>query len=141
MPVDYSKYPKNWLTEIRPRILKRDENHCKFCGIKNHEWVIRGRLGDVEAFQDEDGIIYDAETSKIIGESYVGDIAVAGSHWVKVVLTVAHLNHDITDNRDENLAALCQRCHNRHDAQHRKVSRKEAIERKKGLMSLFGSTI
>lgn len=28
-----------------------------------------------------------------------------------VVLTVAHLNHDTTDNREENLKALCQRCH------------------------------
>jgi len=28
-----------------------------------------------------------------------------------VVLSVAHLNHDILDNRDENLKALCQCCH------------------------------
>lgn len=34
----------------------------------------------------------------------------------KVVLTVAHLNHDPRDCRDENLRALCQRCHNRYDA-------------------------
>jgi hypothetical protein len=30
-------------------------------------------------------------------------------------LSVAHLNHDPTDNRDENLRALCQICHLRHD--------------------------
>lgn len=29
----------------------------------------------------------------------------------KIVLTIAHLNHDITDNRPENLRALCQKCH------------------------------
>ena len=35
----------------------------------------------------------------------------------KVVLTVAHvLNDDPADVRPANLAALCQRCHNRHDA-------------------------
>ena len=28
-----------------------------------------------------------------------------------VVLTTAHLNHDPSDNRPENLAVLCQRCH------------------------------
>ena len=33
-----------------------------------------------------------------------------------VVLTVAHLNHDVADNSDENLAALCQRCHLTYDA-------------------------
>ncbi len=35
-----------------------------------------------------------------------------------VVLTTAHVNHDTTDNSDANLAALCQRCHLRHDAQY-----------------------
>ena len=40
----------------------------------------------------------------------------------KVVLTVAH----VWDHRPEaasllNLAALCQRCHNRHDAKHRRA--------------------
>lgn len=33
----------------------------------------------------------------------------------KVVLTVAHLNHDTTDNRDENLMAMCQLHHLRYD--------------------------
>lgn len=33
----------------------------------------------------------------------------------KVVLTVAHLDHNKTNNRFSNLAALCQRCHLRHD--------------------------
>ena len=35
----------------------------------------------------------------------------------KVVLTVAHLDHDPSHCGDKiNLAALCQRCHNRYDA-------------------------
>ena len=29
----------------------------------------------------------------------------------KVILTTEHLNHDPTDNRPENLKAMCQRCH------------------------------
>lgn len=36
----------------------------------------------------------------------------------RVVLTVAHLDHDTTNNSDENLAALCQRCHLTYDAAH-----------------------
>ena len=42
----------------------------------------------------------------------------------KVILTTAHLNHNITDDRDENLAALCQKCHFRHDLQDNIVRRK-----------------
>jgi len=34
----------------------------------------------------------------------------------RVVLTVAHLDHDTTNNTDDNLAALCQRCHLTYDA-------------------------
>ena len=33
----------------------------------------------------------------------------------RVVLTVAHLDRDRTNNRFDNLAALCQRCHLNHD--------------------------
>jgi len=42
----------------------------------------------------------------------------------RVVLTTAHLNHDPSDNRDENLKALCQACHNRYDAAKRTQNRK-----------------
>jgi len=35
-----------------------------------------------------------------------------------VVLTVAHLDHDPQNCSDENLRALCQRCHLRYDADH-----------------------
>lgn len=34
----------------------------------------------------------------------------------KVVLTVAHLNHDPTDRNEDDMAAMCQRCHLTYDA-------------------------
>jgi len=34
----------------------------------------------------------------------------------RVMLTVAHLDHDTTNNDPGNLRALCQRCHLTHDA-------------------------
>jgi glutamine amidotransferase-like uncharacterized protein len=36
----------------------------------------------------------------------------------KVVLTVAHLNHEPSDCREVNLRAYCQRCHLRYDNEH-----------------------
>lgn len=39
----------------------------------------------------------------------------------QVVLTVAHLNHRPEDCREENLRALCQRCHNRYDGPMRRA--------------------
>jgi 5-methylcytosine-specific restriction endonuclease McrA len=35
---------------------------------------------------------------------------------IRIVLTIAHLDHDTTNNEMSNLAALCQRCHLRYDA-------------------------
>lgn len=43
----------------------------------------------------------------------------------KVVLTVAHILNDAPEDvRPQNLAALCQRCHNRHDAKSRANGRR-----------------
>lgn len=41
----------------------------------------------------------------------------------RVVLSVAHLDHDPSNNDPNNLRALCQRCHNLHDLDHRLASR------------------
>ncbi len=42
----------------------------------------------------------------------------------RVVLTVAHLDHDTSNNDPANLRALCQRCHLTHDAQQHAETRK-----------------
>ena len=49
----------------------------------------------------------------------------------KVVLTVAHIDHDTTHNEWENLAALCQRCHLRHDARQHATNAAETRRRRK----------
>lgn len=43
----------------------------------------------------------------------------------KVVLTVAHLDHDISNNRFSNLKAMCQRCHLTYDAIHHAKNARE----------------
>jgi len=53
----------------------------------------------------------------------------------RVVLTVAHIDHDIDNNRFHNLAALCQACHNRHDARKRAQNRRR--RRLQGQLELF----
>ena len=62
-----------------------------------------------------------------------------------VVLTVAHLeNPDPMDVRDENLAALCQACHNRLDAPMRAQHAAETRRQKKvdaGQLELFAGEL
>lgn len=42
---------------------------------------------------------------------------------VKIILTIAHLDHIPEHCDPDNLRALCQKCHNTYDAQHRKETR------------------
>ena len=60
---------------------------------------------------------------------------------VKIILTCAHLDHDTTHNDDSNLAALCQRCHLRHDIGQHMANAAETRRNKKeaetGQLKLF----
>lgn len=55
----------------------------------------------------------------------------------RVVLAGAHLNHDPGDNRPRNLAALCQRCHMRHDAREHRRRRWRNAYRVRAIGDLF----
>lgn len=103
--------------------MKRANNCCEFCGVKNYKLILRGKWNGIECYQDEDGFIYNSNTSKIIGSDYIGKVHPTNKP-IKVVLTVAHLDHNIQNNDFSNLKALCQRCHNRHDIDFRKKNRK-----------------
>lgn len=94
-------YPINW-REISLRIRERANNCCEFCGAPNGEWIRRDKADLNKWFKSHEGVA--------AGLLYTAS--------VKVVLTVAHLNHDETDCSDDNLKALCQRCHLTYDAQH-----------------------
>ena len=55
-----------------------------------------------------------------------------------VCLTTAHLDHDPANNADDNLAALCQRCHNKYDGLKRAASRKHRKLRLAGQLPFEG---
>jgi hypothetical protein len=104
MPCDYKKYPPNWKTEIRPAILERVGHCCELCGAPNHKDVWRYKGTIVWRYEKPLGWHPDYRL-------------------VRIILTIAHVNHDVTDNRPENLRAWCQLCHNRHDAEFRAANR------------------
>lgn len=53
-----------------------------------------------------------------------------GSEY-KVVLTIAHLDHQPENNDLENLRAMCQQCHNAYDAPHRQANARARRERER----------
>lgn len=56
----------------------------------------------------------------------------------KVVLTVAHLDHQPENCDDDNLAALCQKCHNGYDAKERAKGIRERRRAEMACGDLFG---
>jgi len=54
---------------------------------------------------------------------------------VRIVLTVAHLNHVAGDDRDENLKALCQWCHLHFDAEHHRETRSKRKDAARPLLA------
>ena len=55
----------------------------------------------------------------------------------KVVLTVAHIDHDKQNNKFDNLAALCQKCYLGHDMKHHIYNRKYGSKTKNKNYKLF----
>ena len=112
MPIDYKDYPDDW-QEIRARILKRAGNHCEECYLGN----------GVEGYRDVRGEFHLLEGPALEVARADPDFRV-----FKIVLTIAHLNHEKMDSRPENLRALCQQCHLQYDAKiharNRKYGRK-----------------
>jgi hypothetical protein len=58
----------------------------------------------------------------------------------RVVLASAHLDHDPSNNRPRNLAALCQRCHMLHDAKEHRRRRWSKVFQLRALGDLFDHT-
>jgi hypothetical protein len=57
-----------------------------------------------------------------------------------VVLTTAHIDQNPANSVDDNLAALCQRCHLRHDRPFHIINRRLTIRRRYALADLFPPT-
>lgn len=97
------RYPADW-DEISRRIrLYRADGWCECDGRCGHDHT-------------DDPESRTTRCSAINGHPH----PVTGS---RVVLTVAHLNHIPEDCRDENLMAMCQRCHLAYDREHHAETR------------------
>jgi len=118
MPIDYKKYPVNWLNEIRPRIMKRANNTCEFdgCDFKHGEivWAVKYRGKTQKWYRNFD----EAEKHEPKSFEIKNGMVIPNPKLVKVVLTIAHLDHDETNHEvsDDRLKAACQLCHLRYDA-------------------------
>ena len=141
MPCDYSKYPTNWKTEIRPAILERASYCCESCGVSNYAVGCRDEEG---AFHPTGGNEWhDKAGNGELSYKHARELATFMNEWheekfIVIVLTIAHLHDpDPMNCEQSNLAALCQRCHNIYDSKMRQKNAKDTREKKKGILKLF----
>lgn len=110
-PENKARYPKNW-KQISERIrFERAGNRCE----------CTGECGDDHHSEPGNPIYGRAPNPRCTAINY-HEHPITGS---RVILTVAHLNHQVEECGDDNLKAMCQRCHNKMDAPMRRAGIKK----------------
>lgn len=114
-PENKDRYPPNWKQISEYIRFERADNKCEVCGLPNYSYV-NSKTREL-CLRDEENAI-------------------------KIVLTVAHLDHTPENCDYDNLKAMCQKCHLNYDAKHHAETRhKTKLEnlRKQGQLNLFNT--
>lgn len=111
-------YGRAWREVTRPQILARAGNKCEQCGAPNHRRVWRRLLNGRTWWSRYMTVWRNCEGLVIPPPRNAGP-----AYRVRIILTIAHLNHTPGEDGDENLKALCQWCHLNYDKLHHRESR------------------
>ena len=129
-PEQRALYPKDWAA-ISLRVRERAGQRCEQCRAPNGQQVARA----ADRYMLEDGQVFHAETGEFLGHERGSEFPAL--RFTKIVLTVAHLDHDPRNNDDTNLRALCQRCHLAYDRDLHRENARRTRERKRRQGRLF----
>ena len=129
MPIRKEDYPPDW-DEISLDVRAKAGNRCEWCGAPNKKVIYRTRTRPVETQLmlncSREFRTYAVDWRRVYEISAPGSCVVEKTEkmdWprlrfhglTRIILTVSHLDRDRTNNERSNLAALCQRCHLKHD--------------------------
>lgn len=133
------RYPKDW-PQISARVRERAGNRCVACGAPNGVLIRRGHTCDgYPLWREASASAYENGYSAITGAE-VADTGIDTCDWgkpVRVVLTVAHLDHQPENCAENNLRAWCQRCHNTYDAPMRRAGTKARARAQRAIGDLL----
>lgn len=120
-PENRKRYPPDW-AEIREARRKATGDRCERCGVANH----------VTGYRDEEGEFH--RTGANVIEVWLD----SGERFktIRIVLTLAHLDHQPEHCEPENLQLLCQKCHLDHDRAHHAQSRHDTRRAQRRTMEL-----
>lgn len=126
-PENRARYPVDW-PQISAQVRLKAGNCCEWCGVRNGAWGWRDGAGGFHEVAARP--LIDAGyprnppfTLRLDRDGVVGEVRI-----IRIVLTVAHLDHQPENCAPENLRALCQRCHLVYDAPAKAAARKARCE-------------
>lgn len=102
------RYNKNWETVSQRIRLERANNCCELCKLQ-HGNIIKRLQGENYRQATAEELTAVKEFKKLYRTNHFKTLKHFG--LIQIVITVGHLNHIETDDRDINLLAMCQRCH------------------------------
>ncbi|RIK92464.1 MAG: hypothetical protein DCC73_11820 [Proteobacteria bacterium] len=132
-PENRRRYPQNWKS-ISYKIMQRAGNRCEVCGVRHGDWGWRDERGRFQRVRARPFIEAGHGKPPFYTNMRWPDGVVREVKIIKIILTVAHLDHQPENCADENLMAMCQRCHNLYDINFRAFNR----HRCHGTAPLFG---
>ena len=101
-------YPPDWKAISKRIRFERAGNKCEWCGVANYAYGARDKNGE---WHNESSIhLMNSDNGReLFGDEF--------PDMIKIVLTVAHHpDPDPMNCAEDNLHALCQKCHNKLDA-------------------------
>jgi hypothetical protein len=145
-------YPPNW-RQISQGVRERASYRCENCRVRNYSVGYRDAAGQFHRLGGSgpcdcagDGLVWPslglisycealefAKAANTGSDGTDGD----GHHYIVIVLTVAHLDHNPSNCHLSNLKALCQRCHLRYDIEHHKETAYQTRRKGKAMGELI----
>ena len=119
MPIRKEDYPPNW-KEISLQVREEAGHRCEWCQAPNHQVIERLEHGAWRIVAE----VWEDATSMYESTLAMPWPRLRFHRLTRVVLTVAHLDRNPGNNERSNLAALCQRCHLRHDIRQHVAARR-----------------
>ena len=136
-----ARYPDDW-KHISQSIRDVAGNVCQACGVENGRLIYRGSHELRPAWRYADDSVFMPSRCSFDGSDIPGttwdDFDKAKGEPVRVVLTVAHLDHQPENCDPSNLRAWCQRCHNAYDAPMRARGVADRRKAKLAVADMFG---
>lgn len=128
-PENRDRYPANW-RELRAKVLDRAGHRCEWPGCGAHNYAA--------GYWDRDGFVMIATRITAVDPRTTLQLAARGHKLIRIVLTIAHLDH-VPEHCDlDNLRAWCQRHHLAYDAEHHRTTAYMTRKTRAATPDLFG---